>query len=274
MEILDDEAVKQLIAADLTVRKGRIEKYFKRLAKIVTLLKEFDQRDDFVSSTRLDRTNGAPTTFRVEMPMALKVGTFNGNQAHWQEFRDKFFAQVHEKDHINSVDKMTYLQEGIRQKLRKLGRFLITLKAINYRITDLKSVFKAANYASVAAALKELGIGKRAPSLPLAQYALLNNVGDMLMAACIESAEKNLQTDIKDFLKLLKVKYAFTSNYNTRQKMAKLKRSKKISLPSSSDIAKLQIHNDQKPFRIVKKRIQKKVVVAASRSNTYCCYFI
>lgn len=141
-EILDDEVVNHLTAADLTVRKGRIEKYFQSfetvhrkyrridpqsshdifvqveatcmnvMAKIITLLKAFEQGDNFVSSARLDRTNGAPTTFRVEMPMAPKVGTFTGNQADWQEFRDKFIAQVHDKDHINPVDKMTYLQEA------------------------------------------------------------------------------------------------------------------------------------------------------------------
>lgn len=142
MEILDDERNHHLTAADLTIRKGRIEKYFqdfeivhrkyrridpqssheifvqvettcmKVLAKIITLLKVFDQQDNIVALTQLNRTNGAPTTFRVEMPMAPKIGTFTGNQADWQEFRDKFIAQVHEKDHINPVDKMTYLQEA------------------------------------------------------------------------------------------------------------------------------------------------------------------
>lgn len=48
----------------------------------MTLLEGLDQRDDIVSSTRLDRTNGAPTTFRVEMPMAP-----SGRHGYWKTSR-------------------------------------------------------------------------------------------------------------------------------------------------------------------------------------------
>lgn len=140
-EILDERIINQLTAADLTVRKGRIEQYFQRFenahrecrinnpqtsheifieteqtcmtvtAKIMTLLAALDQRHTVVSSTRMDRSD-ATTTVRVEIPVLPKVGIFTGNQSEWPEFRDKFLAQVHEKEHINPVDKMTYLQEA------------------------------------------------------------------------------------------------------------------------------------------------------------------
>lgn len=141
-ELLDDEVAQTFSAAELSIRQARIERYFSEfesvhrnyrrmfpqsshnifiemetecmnvMAKIMTLLKGMEQRENVVSSTQLERTDGGLTTFRVELPVAPRVGIFTGAQAEWPEFRDKFLAQVHEKDHISPVDKMTYLQEA------------------------------------------------------------------------------------------------------------------------------------------------------------------
>lgn len=139
MEILDEEVSSHLNSPDLLVRQEQLEenyREFKNLhrefrrnnpqsssqifinteamfmnarARIMTLLKGLEPEGP-ASSTRMDRTEHGHTTFRVELPVAPNVGTFDGQQSKWPEFRDKFIAQVHDRDHINPVDKMSYLQ--------------------------------------------------------------------------------------------------------------------------------------------------------------------
>lgn len=141
-ELLDEEAVQHLKNEDLLMRKDRIERYFqeferidreyrrqnpdtshndfikveeiymKVMASIMSRTKAIGGQDTMLSSTLIERVDGMPATFRVEMPQPPKVGTFTGKQADWPEFRDKFLAQVHHKDSIHPVDKMTYLQEA------------------------------------------------------------------------------------------------------------------------------------------------------------------
>lgn len=124
----------------------------------------------------------------------------------------------------------------IRQRLRKLGRFLIAIKKSNDRITGLKSVFHTANYDSILAAFVELS--ERADSLPMDLYPIIIDVGDMLVVTAIQSEEVDLQTQITHFLQVFKFKYGATFNFSARRKLKEKKRQKKISLPLTSDIKK------------------------------------
>lgn len=85
--------------------------YDQVLAKIIMSTQDNIPNGNILSSTRMDHGEG-PSTLHFEMPQPPRVGKFSGKQSEWIEFRDRFLAQVHDKDHISAVDKMTYLQEA------------------------------------------------------------------------------------------------------------------------------------------------------------------
>lgn len=51
------------------------------------------------------------TVIRMERPP--EVGSFDGNPADWPAFRDLFVAEVHNRDNIDPVSKLIYLQRAL-----------------------------------------------------------------------------------------------------------------------------------------------------------------
>ena len=87
-----------------------------RASRIVHLL--FEAR---VTISRLtEEEKKAPTGDRLGMPMMdgvnlprIAVPKFDGNILNWRPFWEQFQAAVHEKPHLEKVDKLTYLRDAI-----------------------------------------------------------------------------------------------------------------------------------------------------------------
>lgn len=101
--------------------------------------------------------------------------------------------------------RQPYLMYHIRQVLRTLSRFLITIKEIEPEIEDLKSVYQPKYYNSVLAAvnkLAKLNVNTNeyeVPSLATRLGNYLKKCGELLATECIKSCDTERRALVKDF---------------------------------------------------------------------------
>lgn len=55
-----------------------------------------------------------PTQTVIFMERPPEVGTFDGKPTDWPSFRDLFIAEVHDRDNIDPVSKLIYLQRALK----------------------------------------------------------------------------------------------------------------------------------------------------------------
>jgi len=141
----------------------------------------------------------------------------------------------------------------IRQKIRRLGRLLQTLKNKNSEITDFASIYFP-RYSNVCieaintlAGLSLCAKFYKTPSLASALGNLIKEMGRLLINWCIrkEDGERKLRTE--DFLKVFAEDFTTHITKTISETMSRNARRKKITLPSKSDIIKL--HNFLKQER-------------------------
>ena len=106
----------------------------------------------------------------------------------------------------------------IRAHLRLLGRYLITLKEIDPKITDFASLYDPKFYntavkaANIVAGLNETTNVYRAPSIATNIGTLIKKLGKILETECIKEHDKNRKDYVNDFLSLFEEDYGCTVN--------------------------------------------------------------
>ena len=144
--------------------------------------------------------------------------------------------------------KDPHFYDMIRQKLRRLGRFLIEVRKHGDDIYDFFSVFYPKNYDATIAAvqalagLNESGTGFKVPSLATALGTLMKQVGKLCVSVWIKRHNKEKQTYVEDFIKLLTEDYAISISRTAMETQARNKLNVELILPSKNDIQKLQIY--------------------------------
>ncbi|XP_066599978.1 uncharacterized protein [Prorops nasuta] len=139
----------------------------------------------------------------------------------------------------------------IRQRLRQIGRFLIELRCINDKITDLFSVFNPEYFDSCKSAiislagLNEYGTGFKTPSLATSLGTLLRQLCRRCITLMIKRQNKKNRKDAENFLKLLTEDYSSISRIAVETQLRK-KRQKIKLLPTQKDIQKLEVYLDKK----------------------------
>lgn len=151
-------------------------------------------------------------------------------------------------NHLCKRYKDPHYYDLIRQKTRQLGRFLIEARKENPNIHDMFSVFSPKNYDSVISVvqtvtgLNESQTGLEKPSLASSLGTLLKSVGLLCVPICIKRENKQQQTLVEDFLKLLGQDFSTSVARTALEAHIRRQRQKKVVLPSANDIQKLQIH--------------------------------
>lgn len=142
--------------------------------------------------------------------------------------------------------------EMVRQRIRLLGRFLITVRKLDKDITDLASVFdpKYCDAAVLAITMEAKlipGCGKKpTPAVATSLGTLLKLIGSILINECIKKHDDAKKKFTKDFLKLLTQELALSDNRRVAEMQTQQKRQTIVELPSMADVKKLCMHLDQK----------------------------
>ncbi|XP_067211702.1 uncharacterized protein [Linepithema humile] len=133
----------------------------------------------------------------------------------------------------------------IRQKMRRLGRFLQMLKNKYSDITDFASIYYPRYSSACIEAINRLAglslCGKfyKTPSLASSLGGLIKKLGKILINRFIRKEEYDKKLLAENFLKVFSEDFATYITKTISETMNQNKRHKKIVLPSKSDIIKL-----------------------------------
>ncbi|VEN34414.1 unnamed protein product [Callosobruchus maculatus] len=140
----------------------------------------------------------------------------------------------------------------IRSRLRLLGRFLIALKQVNKAVTDFASIYNPSVYDSCIQAVNTVAVLDedtqmyKTPTVASTLGTLLKQVGTYFITCCIKTNEVEKQRNAENFLKLLVDDYTVSVNKAAVETLAQNKRQKKVILPSTDDIRKLNDYLKEK----------------------------
>ena len=146
---------------------------------------------------------------------------------------------------------MPHQHEEIRANLRRLGRFLETIRNFDGSITDMASVFDPKYYNAAIEAVNVLAeldpdtqLYKK-PSNATAIGTALKKLGLTLQSQCIKNHDDAKKKHAKDFLNLLAEDYGCSVNKGVSETMAYTRRTKKVNLPKTEDIKALDDYLDR-----------------------------
>ncbi|XP_046629076.1 uncharacterized protein LOC124309456 [Neodiprion virginianus] len=141
--------------------------------------------------------------------------------------------------------------ETVRQRMRLLGRFLITIRKLNKDVTDITSVFDpkfcddAVAAIIIEAKLHPSSQGSATPAVASALGTLLKLLGSILINECIKKHDHDKKKHAKDFVKLLTQELALSVNRRVTESQTLQIRRTKVELPSMADVKKLCMYLDQ-----------------------------
>lgn len=145
-QVLDDfkvEQRRQIIKTDY----DQLREYHRKVVCMTTdaerqvaLNEEVDEVDEkyveimAIIDKRLRKPTGyqnqnqrEPQVMKLVQQRVPEVGKFNGEPARWPAFRDLFLAEVHEKQDLDAVTKLIYLQRACVDKAKTtLGNWILT----------------------------------------------------------------------------------------------------------------------------------------------------
>lgn len=158
---------------------------------------------------------------------------------------------------------LSHQHDMIRNYLRLLGRFKLTIKEINENISDFASIFQPGYYDDVIKAVKICANYNSESQIFQTPYNA-TTLGTMIKkCARIQAAEfikrKNFdgKKALDDFMVLFDDDFSVTINKKVAEDRANKSRTKQIILPSKSDIQKLHIYSKnicEKAIKILQKR--------------------
>lgn len=140
-----------------------------------------------------------------------------------------------------------HLHKMIRSKLRLIGRFLVEIKRINSVVTDFSSIFNPRLYDDVIKAVNNVALYNpdyqkyKSPATAFAYGTLFKQCGRIQINEYIKKDDEEAQRLIRNFLSILEEDYSSAINKTVEENQNEMKRLKKVVLPTSHDIKKLNI---------------------------------
>ncbi|XP_066596703.1 putative leucine-rich repeat-containing protein DDB_G0290503 [Prorops nasuta] len=150
----------------------------------------------------------------------------------------------------------------IRSKLRFSGRFLIAIKKIRNEIVDFASIYRpkylkyCLKAASIVAGYNEDLKSFKAPSNILFLGNILKQIGKLLEMLYIAKKDNDKQKMTQNFNNLIAQGFQIM-NKKALEAQIKRNRQKKVNLPSTNDIIKLNVFLEKKRISLYKKLQQK-----------------
>ncbi|XP_026011847.1 uncharacterized protein LOC113014492 isoform X4 [Astatotilapia calliptera] len=140
--------------------------------------------------------------------------------------------------------------EYIRQKVRELGRLLVTLRHTT-RIHNMEEAIKPANFFILTNAVKRVsGFDTetstfKAPSLALKLGHSLRKISDIIMCRALMEEDQEAIDSIRRFHTLHETKWSELVSHSALSNLSEAKYNKVDSLPLTRDVQKLQLYLGQ-----------------------------
>jgi len=141
--------------------------------------------------------------------------------------------------------RLQHQHDMIRARLRLLGRYLMILKTLDKNIIEFASLYDPKFYDVAIAAVNSIADfdeDKNIYKIPSVAFNLgtyIKHVGEIFINECIKNHDTMKMEQAENFLKLLKQDYGTSVNRTVLETQMQRKRQKKIILPSTEDIRKL-----------------------------------
>ncbi|XP_011689959.1 PREDICTED: uncharacterized protein LOC105451287 [Wasmannia auropunctata] len=141
--------------------------------------------------------------------------------------------------------RLQHQHDMIRSRLRLIGRYLLALRTKDENITDFASLYDPKFYdVAIAAVNSVAGFDEdkniyKVPSVAFNLGTYIKHIGEILINECIKSHGPMKMKQVENFLKLLRQDYGISVNRTVLETQMQRKRQKKIILPSTDDIKKL-----------------------------------
>ncbi|XP_073714013.1 uncharacterized protein [Misgurnus anguillicaudatus] len=156
------------------------------------------------------------------------------------------FAQSLFNKHGNDRSKHEY----IRQKVRELGRLLVTLRHTT-RIHNMEEAIKPGNFFILTSAVKKVsGFDNekntfKAPSLALKIGHSLRKISDLIMCRALMEEDQGVIDSIRRFHTLHETKWSELVSHSALSNLSEAKYNKSSRLPLAKDVQKLQLYLGQ-----------------------------
>ncbi|XP_041967745.1 uncharacterized protein LOC121724899 isoform X5 [Alosa sapidissima] len=156
------------------------------------------------------------------------------------------FAQSLFNKHGSDRSKHEY----IRQKVRELGRLLVTLRHTT-RIHNMEEAIKPGNFFTLTGAVKRVsGFDHqhntfKAPSLALKIGHSLRKISDLIMCRALMEEDQEGVDSIKRFHTLHETKWSELVSHSALSNLSEAKYNKSTRLPLAKDVQKLQLYLGQ-----------------------------
>lgn len=156
------------------------------------------------------------------------------------------FAQSLFNKHGSDRSKHEY----IRQKVRELGRLLVTLRHTT-RIHNMEEAIKPGNFFILTSAVKRVsGFDHenstfKAPSLALKIGHSLRKISDLIMCRALMEEDQEVIDSIRRFHTLHETKWSELVSHSALSNLSEAKYNKSSRLPLAKDVQKLQVYLGQ-----------------------------
>ncbi|XP_051730105.1 uncharacterized protein LOC127501876 isoform X2 [Ctenopharyngodon idella] len=140
--------------------------------------------------------------------------------------------------------------EYIRQKVRELGRLLVTLRHTT-RIHNMEEAIKPGNFFILTSAVKRVsGFDNKnntfkAPSLALKIGHSLRKISDLIMCRALMEEDQEVIDSIRRFHTLHETKWSELVSHSALSNLSEAKYNKSTRLPLAKDVQKLQLYLGQ-----------------------------
>ncbi|XP_063049487.1 uncharacterized protein LOC134443885 isoform X2 [Engraulis encrasicolus] len=205
-----------------------------------------DDDDPGQGQERVMRLAAAQNT--ASQPISNEVWSLLGKM-----HKDKVYATVRNEHYLLQFAQSLFDAEKdpsqhayIRQRLRDLGRLLVTLRQTT-KIYHIEEVIKPANFILLTQAVKKLSSSTRrktshqAPSVGLRIGFSLKKISELVMFRAIMDEDEQAMKSIKMFTKLYKTKWPEFVSRPALAKLREAKMNKACSLPLARDVQKLHL---------------------------------
>lgn len=125
---------------------------------------------------------------------------------------------------------------------------MLQVKTINSDVTDLASIYHPKHYDTVVTAVTRCGnfdekrLKFLCPAVPFNLGILLKKVGEQLIVECIKQNNCVKQVEVKNFLKIIKNDFGASINKTVQENQFQNQRLKKVNIPLTDDIKKLNTY--------------------------------
>lgn len=138
--------------------------------------------------------------------------------------------------------RQPHLHYHIRQILRTMARFLITITTLNSSLRQLSDIYKPQHYELVLRAVNILAKfdpqtgNYGVPSIATRLGTYIKKCCNLYIIHCIKTGSSDDKQAAKDFLKIFQTDFSSSVNKTATETQNEVKRNKKIELPLQSDI--------------------------------------